>query len=67
MFKLRFPAFGQLNLRWYALVALSSVMLEVGGVQFPCAPFTGWFTVPEVASRNLVDGVRYDLKEVSTA
>ena len=51
-------------MQWFALVAFSNLVLEIGGVQFPCAPFTGWYTVPEIASRALVDDNRYALREV---
>ena len=55
--------FDDLNLEWYALPAVSSMMLEVGGIQYPTAPFNGWYAVTEIANRDLIDEQRYDLLE----
>ena len=38
----RYPWFEELGLRWYALPAVSCLMLDVGGVEFPACPFNGW-------------------------
>lgn len=48
-------------LEWYALPAVSSMMLDVGGIEFPAAPFSGWYMVTEIASRDLCDGHRYNI------
>lgn len=37
------------------------MMLELGGVQFPASPFTGWYQVTEIANRDLLDCQRYNL------
>ena len=37
------------------------MMAELGGTQFPGSPFTGWYTVPEIGVRDLLDPQRYDL------
>jgi nitric oxide synthase oxygenase domain/subunit len=34
--------FRKLDLKWYALPALSSMVLEIGGIEYPCCPFNGW-------------------------
>ena len=38
----RYSWFEELGLKWYALPAVSSLMLDVGGIQFTAAPFNGW-------------------------
>ena len=40
------------------------MLFEVGGVQFPGTPFSGWYSLPEVATRDLLDVQRYNLAEV---
>merc|ERR1711892_718683 len=52
-----------LNLQWFGLPGVSSMMLECGGIQFPAAPFAGWYQGSEVASRDLLDPQRYNLLE----
>jgi nitric-oxide synthase len=37
------------------------MILSIGGVDYPCAPFNGFYTCTEIASRNLADSGRYDL------
>ena len=37
------------------------MMLECGGLQFPGAPFAGWYQGTEVASRDFLDPQRYNL------
>jgi nitric-oxide synthase len=50
-----------LNLRWYAVPVVSDMILTIGGIDYPCAPFNGHYVATEIASRNLVDKVRYNL------
>ena len=50
-----------LNLRWYAVPVVSDMILTVGGIDYPCAPFNGYYMSTEIASRNLADAQRYDL------
>lgn len=52
--------FDQLGLRWYAHPAISNQSLRIGGVTYPAAPFSGWYTATEVAARNLSDRGRYN-------
>jgi nitric-oxide synthase, bacterial len=54
------PWFESVGLRWYAHPAISNQLLRVGGVSYPAAPFSGWYTCSEVALRNLADTSRYD-------
>jgi nitric oxide synthase oxygenase domain/subunit len=36
---------------------------EIAGLQFPAAPFSGWYSLPEVATRDFLDKQRYNLSE----
>ncbi|MBS2036476.1 nitric oxide synthase oxygenase [bacterium] len=47
--------------RWYALPAVSNMLLEIGGVNYTTAPFSGYYMVTEVGSRDLGDLSRYNL------
>ncbi|GAB1694132.1 nitric oxide synthase oxygenase [Krasilnikovia sp. M28-CT-15] len=53
--------FAELGLRWHAVPAIANMRLTVGGVQYPLAPFNGWYMSTEVGARNLADADRYDL------
>nr|XP_056713755.1 nitric oxide synthase, endothelial [Euleptes europaea] len=58
--------FQELGLRWYALPAVSNMLLEVGGLEFPAAPFSGWYMSSEIGMRNFCDPHRYNiLQEVA--
>lgn len=66
--RLRHPehtAFDRLGLRWYAVPCVSSMILTIGGIDYPCAPFSGFYMASEIASRNLADTNRYDLLEAA--
>lgn len=54
-------AFDALGLQWYAVPCISGMILTIGGVDYPLAPFNGFYMGTEIASRNLVDPWRYDL------
>ncbi|WP_435057273.1 nitric oxide synthase oxygenase [Streptomyces sp. bgisy060] len=56
--------FEELDLRWYAVPAISNMTLEIGGVSYPTAPFNGWYMGTEIGARNLADAERYDLLPV---
>lgn len=43
------------------------MLLEVGGLEFPAAPFSGWYMSTEIGTRNLCDPHRYNILEVSTS
>ncbi|KAM6970125.1 nitric oxide synthase 2b, inducible [Aplochiton taeniatus] len=55
--------FEDLELRWYALPAVSSMMLEVGGLEFPACPFNGWYMGTEIGVRDFCDRQRYNILE----
>ena len=55
-----FPWFSELGLKWYAVPILSDMVLRIGGVDFPAAPFNGWYMGTEIGSRDLGDTGRYD-------
>ena len=53
--------FLDLGLKWYALPAVSDVLLDLGGVKYTAAPFNGWYMATEIGARNFSDTQRYDL------
>jgi nitric-oxide synthase, bacterial len=53
--------FAELGLRWHAVPAISNMRLTIGGVDYPLAPFNGWYMGTEIGARNLADADRYDL------
>jgi nitric-oxide synthase, bacterial len=55
------PWFAELGLKWHALPAISGMLLDIGGVRYSAAPFSGWYMLTEVATRNLADESRYNL------
>lgn len=54
------PGFDALELRWYAVPCVCDMILTIGGIDYPCAPFNGHYMATEIASRDLVDENRYD-------
>ena len=42
------PWLEDLQLRWYAVPAVSDMALEIGGNRFPLAPFNGWYLDTEI-------------------
>lgn len=56
-------AIGELGLKWYAVPVVSDTILTIGGIDYPCAPFNGFYMGTEIASRNFLDVPRYDLLE----
>jgi nitric-oxide synthase, bacterial len=57
----RYDWFEQLGLKWFALPAVSGMRLEIGGVNFPAAPFSGWYVGSEIGARDLADSDRYNV------
>nr|XP_045593481.1 nitric oxide synthase, salivary gland-like isoform X1 [Procambarus clarkii]XP_045593482.1 nitric oxide synthase, salivary gland-like isoform X2 [Procambarus clarkii] len=57
----RYEWFQELGLEWFGVPAVSSMMFDCGGVQFPAAPFNGWYMSTEIAIRDLCDPQRYNL------
>ncbi|MDP1598985.1 nitric oxide synthase oxygenase [Phenylobacterium sp.] len=55
--------FNSLGLKWYAIPFVSDMILTIGGMDYPCSPFNGFYMATEIACRNLVDEFRYNLLE----
>ncbi|MEV4414266.1 nitric oxide synthase oxygenase [Catellatospora sp. NPDC049609] len=51
--------FAELGLRWHAVPAIANMRLSIGGVDYPLAPFSGWYMGTEIGARNLADAQRY--------
>lgn len=54
------PELSQLGLRWHAVPVISRMKLRIGGIDYPAAPFNGWYMGTEIGARNLGDVDRYD-------
>ncbi len=69
--KIRHPecaGIAALGLQWFALPAVASMALDMGGVQFTAAPSSGVYQGTEIGSFNLGDPLRYNaLPEVAAA
>lgn len=59
-----YPWFADLALEWYAIPAVSEIALDLGGVQYRCAPFNGFYMVTEIGARNFSDVTRFNLLPV---
>ncbi len=57
-----YPAFNDLALQWCAVPAIANFRLDIGGVQYGCVPFNGWFMETEIA-RDLWESDRYNQAE----
>ncbi|MFF5995839.1 nitric oxide synthase oxygenase [Lysinibacillus sp. KU-BSD001] len=55
-----YPAFQELQLKWYAVPIISSMRFNCGGIDFEAAPFNGWYMGTEIGARNLADTNRYN-------
>ncbi|MGP4109609.1 nitric oxide synthase oxygenase [Streptomyces sp. 4N509B] len=55
------PGIGELGLRWHSVPVISNMRLSIGGIDYPLAPFNGWYMGTEIGARNLVDPDRYNL------
>jgi nitric-oxide synthase len=53
-----------LELKWYALPAVSAMRLDAGGLRYTAAPFNGWYMGTEIGARNFGDTYRYNLLPV---
>jgi nitric-oxide synthase, bacterial len=62
-----FGWFAELGLRWHAVPAISNLRLTIGGVQYPLAPFNGWYMGTEIGARNLADADRYNMLPIVAA
>uniref|UniRef100_A0A8C9TBP6 Nitric oxide synthase n=1 Tax=Scleropages formosus TaxID=113540 RepID=A0A8C9TBP6_SCLFO len=59
----KFEWFKDLNLKWYGLPAVSSMLLEIGGLEFTACPFSGWYMGTEIGVRDFCDASRYNIME----
>ncbi|XP_063820406.1 nitric oxide synthase 1 isoform X2 [Pseudophryne corroboree] len=59
----KFDWFKDLDLKWYGLPAVSSLLLEVGGLEFTACPFSGWYMGTEIGVRDYCDNSRYNILE----
>ena len=53
--------FKELGLKWYAVPVITDMVFKMGGIEYPAAPFNGWFMETEIGSRNLGDINRYNI------
>lgn len=53
-------AVSALGLKWYAVPLVSNMILTIGGIDYPCAPFNGFYMGTEIA-RDFTDARRYGL------
>lgn len=59
--------FAELGLRWHAVPAIANMRLDIGGVQYPAAPFNGWYMGAKIGARNLADEDCYNMLPVVAA
>ncbi|CAH2074437.1 unnamed protein product, partial [Iphiclides podalirius] len=55
--------FRELELRWYALPAVSSMRFDCGGIEFTANAFNGWYMSTEIGCRNFCDTNRLNMLE----
>ena len=53
--------FEELGLKWYALPAVCNMSLDLGGTQYTCTPFNGFYMGTEIGGRNFSDTYRYNM------
>jgi sulfite reductase alpha subunit-like flavoprotein/nitric oxide synthase oxygenase domain/subunit/hemoglobin-like flavoprotein len=53
------PEFKDLGLRWYAIPVISNFSVHIGGLDYGCIPFNGWYMDTEIM-RNFLDEYRYN-------
>ncbi|RAM50077.1 MAG: nitric oxide synthase NOS, partial [Hapalosiphonaceae cyanobacterium JJU2] len=57
----RYDWFAEFGLKWYALPAVSNMVFDIGGIQYMCAPFNGFYMGTEIGGRNFSDTYRYNM------
>jgi nitric-oxide synthase len=50
----------ELGLRWYGVPMIADMRVEIGGINYPAAPFNGWYMETEIGARNFADTFRYN-------
>ena len=60
----RYQWFEELGLKWYALPAVCNMSLDLGGIQYTCMPFNGFYMGTEIGGRNFSDTYRYNMLPV---
>ena len=60
----RYEWFEELGLKWYALPAVCNMSLDLGGIQYTCMPFNGFYMGTEIGGRNFSDTYRYNMLPV---
>lgn len=55
----KYDWFRELNMKWYCVPAVASMMLDVGGLEFTACPFNGWYMGTEIG-RDLADVNRFN-------
>ncbi|MEU5690664.1 nitric oxide synthase oxygenase [Actinosynnema sp. NPDC020468] len=53
------PWFGRLGLRWHSVPVITNMRMDIGGVNYPAAPFNSWFVGSEIGARSLGDEHAY--------
>ncbi len=53
--------FEEFQLKWIALPAVSNKLCRVAGLNYTCAPFSGYYMGTEIAARNFGDTARYNM------
>ena len=56
--------FEDLGLQWYALPAITDMLMDAAGITYSAATFSGWYMDTEIGSRNFGDPERYDMLPV---
>ena len=56
------PELKDIGMRWYAIPAISNFSVHIGGVQYGCMPFNGWYMDTEIM-RDFLDEYRYNKME----
>ncbi|XP_072182138.1 nitric oxide synthase 1-like [Diadema setosum] len=59
----KYPLFKELGLKWYAVPAVSNMLLDLGGLEFTACPFNGWYMGTEIGARDLCDKNRLNMLE----
>lgn len=57
----RYEWFEDLGMKWYALPAVSCMSLDLGGIQYTCMPFNGFYMGTEIGAHNFSDTYRYNM------